>query len=251
VQTSPPRDRVALAAALLGPLAACAVLSVFRDSMDNTDAALILVLVVLAVAANGSWLSGTVAAVSAGIWFDFFLTEPYLRFTIDDAEDVETAVLLLVVGLLATAISVWGRRRAETVSRQSGYLVGLHAAAESVATGGAPYALITQTTHQLTELLSLTSCRFDYRTGLGHPRLLHDGNLRVGRDRSWSVTERGFPPGEDVELVVETGGRFWGRFLMTPAPDARPTATQIQVAVTLADQVGAALSSAAADQSPA
>ena len=117
MQTSSRRDLVALAAALLGPLAACAVLSVFRDSMDNTDAALILVLVVLAVAANGSWLSGTVAAVSAGIWFDFFLTEPYLRFTINDPEDVETALLLLVVGLLATAISVWGRRRAETASR--------------------------------------------------------------------------------------------------------------------------------------
>lgn len=47
------RDRVAAAAALLAPLVVCAVLSLFRDWLPNTDAALVLVLVVVAVAANG------------------------------------------------------------------------------------------------------------------------------------------------------------------------------------------------------
>ena len=46
---------------------------------------------------------------------------------------------------------------------------------------------------------------------------------------------------EETELLVSAGGRFWGRFLMTPAPESRPNLTQRLVAVSLADQVGAAL----------
>jgi len=51
----------------------------------------------------------------------------------------------------------------------------------------------------------------------------------------------GFPPGTDTELLVEGGGVFQGRFLMTPSPGARPTLEQRLLAVALADQVGAAL----------
>jgi K+-sensing histidine kinase KdpD len=40
--------------------------------------------------------------------FDFFLTEPYRHFTITDRADVETAVLLLLVGITGARS---GRRR--------------------------------------------------------------------------------------------------------------------------------------------
>ena len=36
-------------------------------------------------------------------------------------------------------------------------------------------------------------------------------------------------------MLVTAGGRFWGRFLMTPAPESRPNLTQRLVAVSLAD----------------
>ena len=53
----------------------------------------------------------------------------------------------------------------------------------------------------------------------------------------------GFPAGTDIELLVESGGIFQGRFLMTPAPapGERPTLEQRLMAVALANQVGAAL----------
>jgi hypothetical protein len=57
----------------------------------------------------------------------------------------------------------------------------------------------------------------------------------------WDVDNKGFPMNEETELLVSAGGRFWGRFLMTPAPESRPNLTQRLVAVSLADQVGAAL----------
>jgi hypothetical protein len=46
-----------------------------------------------------------------------------------------------------------------------------------------------------------------------------------------------------VELLVEGGGIFQGRFLMTPAPGARPALERRLLAVAFADQVGAARAS--------
>ena len=38
-------------------------------------------------------LAEVLAAVSAAVWFGFFLTVPYERFTITRAADIETTVL--------------------------------------------------------------------------------------------------------------------------------------------------------------
>jgi hypothetical protein len=46
-----------------------------------------------------------------------------------------------------------------------------------------------------------------------------------------------------VELLAKGGGIFQGRFLMTPAPGARPALEGRLLAVAFADQVGAALAS--------
>lgn len=56
-------------------------------------------LVVVAVAATGYRLAGIVAAVSAAAWFDFFLTRPYERFTITRTTDLETTILILIIGV--------------------------------------------------------------------------------------------------------------------------------------------------------
>lgn len=71
----------------------------FRGSLPNTDAALALVLVVVAVAAAGHRTAGILAAVSAAVWFDFFLTVPYERLTIIRRADIEATVPILAVGI--------------------------------------------------------------------------------------------------------------------------------------------------------
>jgi K+-sensing histidine kinase KdpD len=238
----PGRDRLAVLAALGAPLALAAILVPFRASFPNTDAALALLVVVVAVAANGYRLAGALAAASAAVWFDFFLTRPYYRFTITRRADIETTLLLLVIGMAVTELAVWGRRQHAAASRRAGYLDGINAAAQAVAAGGSPSALTEQVTGQLTQLLSLRSCRFQYgAAGLGQPaRMRHDGTV-VAAHRPWDVDAKGFPPGIDTELLVESGGIFQGRFLMTPRPSAPPTLEQRLLAVALADQVGAAL----------
>jgi K+-sensing histidine kinase KdpD len=236
------RDRLALLAALAGPLVLAAILVPFRASFQNTDAALAMLLVMVAVAANGDRLAGYLAAVSAAAWFDFFLTQPYERFAIDHRTDIETTVLLLVIGAAVTEIAVWGRRQHVTASRRAGYIDGINSAARAVATGSSASVLTGQVTSQLTQLLSLRSCSFQYGVaGIGRPGRLHgDGSVTVG-NQPLDVDAEGFPADTDVELIVGSGGIFQGRFLMTPVPGERPTLEQRLLAVALADQVGAAL----------
>jgi K+-sensing histidine kinase KdpD len=236
------RDRLAVVAALVVPLVLTVILVPFRHSFANTDAALALILVVVAVAADGYRLAGYLAALSAAVWYDFFLTRPYEHFNITRRQDIETTVLLLVIGAAVTEIACWGRRQHTNASRRAGYLEGVNAAAGAVAAGSSASELTDQVCGRLTELLSLRSCRFQYgMAGLGHPaRLCKDGQVVPGSHR-WDTYAEVLPDGADTELLAESGGVLQGRFLMRARPNARPTLEQRLVAVALADQVGAAL----------
>ena len=234
------RDYLAVLAGVVAPLLLTVILVPFRSGFPNTDAALALMLVVVAVAANGYRFAGIVAAVSAAVWFDFFLTRPYERFTITRTTDIETTLLILIIGVAVTEIAVWGWRQHLAASRRAGYLEGINAAAEAVAVGGSSSALIDQVCGQLSRLLALRSCRFEYGVaGLGRPaRLQHDGRLMTG-DQVGDIERDGLPA--HTELLAENHGILQGRFLMSPHPGARPTLEQRLVAIAFADQVGAAL----------
>jgi Domain of unknown function (DUF4118) len=237
----PLRRDAAGAVGVVAPLALAALLVPWRTQIPGTDAALALVLVVVAVAARGHRAAGILAAASAAAWFDFFLTAPYERFTITRRADIETTVLLLAVGLAVTEIAVAGRRHRETAARRAGYLDGFTAAARAAA-GTSPGALIDRVTAQLTGLLSLTQCRFqDGVAGIGHPaRLRPDGQIVVG-GRVADTDRDGLPAGTGIELLAEAGGLLQGRFLLTPLPGARPSLEQRQLAVALAGQAAVAL----------
>src|SRR5690349_12549495 len=94
------RWRAGVRVAAVGiPVLVAAAAGLARGLLAPTGAALLLVLVVVAVAATGDRVAGVIAALSAALSFDFFLTAPFLRFAIVDRDDVETAVLLLAIGL--------------------------------------------------------------------------------------------------------------------------------------------------------
>jgi hypothetical protein len=238
----PRRDWLALTAGLLAPPAVAVVLLPLRGHISNTDLALLLVLTVVAVAANGFRFAGWLAALSAPVWFDFFWTRPYQQLAIAARADIETFVLLLAVGVVVTEIAVWGRGQHARAGREAGFRAGILAAAEAVAAGDSPSALIDRICAELMPLLGLESARFHYGTGRDHPRLEHDGSV-TWRGRPVDVERDGLPrpPNRPLELLVEGGGAYRGRFLLTPRPEARPTRTERLVAVALADQAGAGL----------
>jgi K+-sensing histidine kinase KdpD len=148
-------DRFAVLVALVGPLAVSAALVPIRESVANANVALVLVLVIVAVAGSGTRVAGVLAALSSSLWFDLFLTRPYGRFTITNRADLGTTALLLAVGVGVTELALWGRRQHENANREAGYLAGIRAAAEAVATGGSSADLIVEVTRQLTRLFDL------------------------------------------------------------------------------------------------
>jgi K+-sensing histidine kinase KdpD len=234
------RDRAAIAAALIAPLAAAAILLPFRSSWPNTNAALLLVVVVVAVAAIGNRVAGVIAAIGAAVWFDFFFTLPYEQFTIRSSSDVTTFVLLLVVGVIVSQLAAYARRLKVVAITDAGYLEQIHYTASLAQAANSPEGVVEHVREQLISLLDLQACRFEYGNLLGHPpRLEPDGTVLTSRGR-WDVEKAGLP-GEEVELRTYGNGQYYGRFMMTPMPGARPSPQARFVAVALAEQAGRAL----------
>jgi K+-sensing histidine kinase KdpD len=147
--------------AIVVPLATCAILSTLRDSITAATAVLVLVLWIVAAAASGDRLAGILAAVSGGVWFDFFLTEPYLRFTITDPDDIEATALLVLIGLGVTEIALWGHRQQAKAARRSGYLEGVLRAARIVSEGDTPASTLVELVGpQIADVLGASSCRY-------------------------------------------------------------------------------------------
>ena len=90
----------AIALGGLAPIAVAIVLVPLRDEIDNANLALILVFVVVIAAILGGRRAGAVAAVTSTLAFDFFLTRPFLSARVESADDIETLLILLAVGLL-------------------------------------------------------------------------------------------------------------------------------------------------------
>jgi K+-sensing histidine kinase KdpD len=240
------RDRIAILAALVAPLAAAAILLPFRSSWSNTNVALLLVVVIVGVSAIGNRGAGALAAVGSAVWFDFFFTLPYYRFTIRSSDDVTTAVLLLVVGLAVSQLAAHARRLQVVAITDEGYLAQLHDTAALSQSARSPDTVVDHVREQLIGLLGLESSRFEYGSLLGHPpRLEPDGTITMASHARWDVEQRGLP-GEEIELRTFGGGQYFGRFMLKPKPGARPSLQARLVAVTLAGQAGRALAASQA-----
>ncbi|MFE2289501.1 DUF4118 domain-containing protein [Streptomyces sp. NPDC059443] len=238
------RDRVSLVAAVAVPFLVALALVPFRTDLSATNAALILVVAVVAVAAMGTRAAGALAALSAAGWFDFFLTRPYQRFTITGGDELQTAVLLLVVGLVVSQLAVRVRRLRAVVVTDTAHLSTLQGAARLAEDSGSPQDVVAYVRRELIGLLGLRGCRFEYGTLMGHlPRLEHGGGLWL-RDGTRITQFADWPEGE-TELRVVGGGHYYGRFLLDPIP-GRPLPPEEArlVAVALAAQTGAALDTA-------
>ncbi len=234
------------ALALLMPLAVAAILVPFRGTFANAAAGLILVVVIVAVAVGGNRFTGFVASVSAALWFDFFLTKPYDRFVISQRSAIETTVALVVVGVLVSELAARTRHFSKVSSEESGFVATIRDLTEFAKGGASSSSVIERTAASLTELLDLRACHFDSQPSDppmaqidAHGDVVHVGML-------WPAESMGIP-GPEAEIVVAWGGRFLGRFVITPTPGEPVSLERRVVAALLASVVGAAL--AARDES--
>lgn len=232
------RWSVQVGVASLAPVAVAVALVPLRAHVFNTNLALVLVVAVLGAAVAGGRAAGVVGALSAALAYDLFFTVPYGSFTIERADDIETTVLLAVIGLIAGELVERARHSEATAIARRRDLERVHRRAELAAGGERPGRLIEQSAEELTELLDLKVCRYVPEPPPERlPAFTHDA-IRVPSD----VDPDG--PSTAVALPVRAHGQDLGHFLLVFPSESFGLQASVDVrhaAVAVADQLGMAL----------
>jgi Domain of unknown function (DUF4118) len=234
------RPWLLVAGAIAVPIAVALGVLPFRGKVSPATVALGLAIVVSLVAALGTRVTAVIAAVSAALCFDILYTKPYGSFSISNASDVETAVLLLVGGLIVGQLSARNRTNRGLVVQGSLDLGRIQYIAELMASGAGPDEVVAAVGVELQTLLGLRSARFETSfSATPGPTIERNGGVSWGRFW-WGVPTLGLP-GKEISLVVENQQRRRARFVLLAEPGTKVTREQLLAAVTLADQAGSAL----------
>jgi Domain of unknown function (DUF4118) len=243
-------DRPELIAYALGgllPIAIAAAMVGVRGEMDTTNVALVLVLVVVGTAAFSGRGPAALSALVTAISYEFFFTKPFESLRISSADDVETTLILLAIGLAVGQLAVHARRTRSDARRGRDEITSMRRMAELVAAGASSKDLIDTAVTELTRLLSLLGCRFEATaTGPTLPVLERSGRIESPYRRVGPDGELALPP-LGVRLPVVGDGHQVGSIVLEPDPDIGVTLEARVVAVALADQLGAALAARAED----
>ena len=237
---TPHRGAIAAVAGILMPLGIAGLLVPFRMNFADASASLVLVAVVTVVAIGGTRLAGYLAALSAAIWFDFFLTRPYERLVIDRRPDIEITVSLFLVGVLITELAARSRGNYRHAREESSYVDRIYEVAELVAAGGSIEEVVAEVRAELVELLHLRDCRFERGGAFERMNEIgRNGHVALG-PLAWPVGQWGLP-GPQIALTVLSRGRVAGRFVLTPTPGHAVSLKRRLVAVAIVDQAGSLL----------
>jgi hypothetical protein len=237
------RQRAAWVFVIVAPILVAVLCIPARPEIPPADRALLLALTVVVAALLGGRLVGAVAALVAAFAFDVFHTRPYYSVRINRAVDIETAALLLVVGVAIGELVTRSRRYRALAGASREELRRVRRLAELAAGGEPPGRLIRVIRNELVEVLGVAECDFEDAPFLDSlPRLRHTGVVfPVALERSADDKARA---GTRIELPVWGEGLEIGRFVLTLRsettglefpPDARASA------LALADQLGVIL----------
>ena len=230
------RARWSLAAALLAPPGVAASFVPYRASFTNVGATLVLVALIEGLATWGRRLGGYVTTVCAALWFDFFLTPPYERFTISHRPDLETTICLLVVGVVVTELAARSRRHRERAGSESAHMMMLAVTAAAIAGSTTLEEVLDAASQSLGELLRLRSCKFEMGVSdPPHARIRPDGRV-VHVGMSWPAADIGIP-GPRTEIDCHWRGEALGRFSLTPTPGEAVSREERVAAVALVNLV--------------
>lgn len=220
------------------PIAVASLLVLARGSLKPADLVLVLVLVVVGVAAFGDRVAAILAAVSAAASFDFFLTKPYGSLRVSSAQDIETTLILLVIGLAVGQIAIVGRTRRSEGQRAREELARFELVARSIADEPNSVTLVDLIEREIASTMSLATCHFTLvRPQL--PELRNDGSVETSThtfaDGEFALPEHG------VALAVVGLGQVVGWLELIPESTTGISLDSRKVAVALSQQLGAVL----------
>ena len=220
------------------PIVTASLLVPLRERLDRAGLVLILVVVVVAVASTGDRVAAALAAIVAAASFDFFLTRPYGSLRMTSAADLETACMLLGIGLIVGQVAISGRRRRGDAERARDELHRLELVAERIATEPEVLLLVDMVEDQVKELCDLERCHFSLARPEG-PELRSDGTVADGPRR---LVDGEFAlPEEGAAVLVSDRGAPLGWLHLEPGAPVGLSLETRHVVVALAQQLGAAL----------
>ena len=210
-----------------------------RDTIGNTNVALILVVFVVAAAVFGGRLAGITAAAVAAISFNFFHTQPYLTLRIKEGQDVVTVILLLVVGLVVGELALLRQRTRHEVVTQA---TGAHVLEDVLAVLAAD-STVDETWSAVRDgiqtALGVRHARFWPGAGRADLPLLTRAGKVVPTLSTW--TGRGFQLPEVVSIPVVSGKGVLGHIEIDSTPGRTVSVDERRVAVALADILALAI----------
>ena len=220
------------------PVGVAAAWIPLRDRVPNTDLALILVVVIAAVGLAGGAAAALVSSVAASVAFDLLDTRPYGTLAMSRGADVTTALILLGTGVLVGAGAArLGRYRRSEDSRTDALAVVMEASG-LVATGEERELITEALAEELRRSLHLSDCEFEARPPSGKsPMVARNGGL-VGL-----VDVPGAEGPSRIDLPIWCQGEIVAHYRLT-LRGAAPSQDDLRVALSLADQAGAAMSRA-------
>ena len=220
------------------PLAVAAAWIPLRDQAPNADLALLLILTIAMI----GWLIGPsaslTAAVVGAVAFDLLDARPYGTLTMSQGGDIITALILLVTGLVVGAGAARLARYRKREVHRSDALAVVMEASRLVATGEERHLITEALSAELRRALQLVDCEFHAEPPVGaRPSVARDGSL-VGLLPS---------PGGDasprIDLPVWCQGEVIAHYRFTLG-DQVPSKDELRIALSLADQAGAAMAGA-------
>lgn len=240
-----PSSPLVLALAAVGPVVVVFVLIPLRETLSGASLAMVVALVVVAIAAMGRRTAAYLAGAVGALAFDFFLTQPFGSFEIYHDDNLVAAVCLLLLGVVVGEVARRSRLRAIDVLRRDEDFGRVYYAADLAARDEPMAVLVDTVGRELTDLLGLEAWLWDEAPEAGEevPEITRDGRLTVGL-LEWPSATAGLPRG--ARLLVIHDGTPVGAFVLEPTTGRPITRRELLVAVSLADQVGAAFDDAGA-----
>ncbi len=234
-------DLILIAAGLVLPLGVASLWIPVRDTLPDTDLALILVLAVLAFGLTGHRPAVALSGVSAALWFEFLDTKPFEDFAIQRTPDLETTLTLALVAMVGGQVAVSVIRARSSVKTGTEKLASISRAASQLASGDELVLVIQAVAEDLKRLFALIDCVFEVAPpDPSRARIERDGELWLP-DQERLSGHRSPHSWESSELPVWGHRQIFGHFVLDFHPGARqPKREDCLAAIALSDQVGAA-----------
>ncbi len=238
-----------LAVGVLGPIVVALVLVPFRSDLHNANLALILVLVVVLAAIIGGRRAGAARGDRRHALVRL-LPDPSRtsRSRSRRSDDLETALILLGVGLLVGAVASRGRRSERGRERAGEAISRVHRVADLIARGTPIDDVVTAVTRRAPGAAAAPGLL------AGVPAVrLRDADASSGAATSRDPSTAGSAVGSRSRRTGSSSpcssrARRSPRFVLIGDPTAAVTIEERVVAVALADQLGVALALAGPDE---